>query len=220
VAGAGCDTNTFNFFLNRSTAIALTPNNGVVLSGLIVEVHGFRPDDTLPIEVVPLDRCRMAFVDQPLTFDQLQAGTFMTRQFQLAGEDGQNPETCKGLVVAEISVNCVGQAKGFCHAGNPCVTDEDCQSNVCNPNPPSNVGTCGVACGDGFPEAGEECDDDNTTSGDGCSSTCQIEAGSVCSGIPSMCGTPTPTIPSATPTPSPTPTVPTRTPTLTATATP
>ena len=211
VGGAGCDTNRFSFFLNRSIAIALTPNNGIVLNGLIVEVNGFQASDALPIEVVPLDRCRMSFVDQPLTFDTVQAGTFMTRTFQLQGVGGSDPEDCSGLVVAEISVNCVGQAKGFCHAGNPCVTGADCQSNVCAPNPGSNVGTCQVACGDGAVEAGEACDDGNTTSGDGCNSSCQIEAGSVCSGMPSVCGTPTPTLP---PTGTPTPTrTPTRTPT-------
>jgi cysteine-rich repeat protein len=35
-------------------------------------------------------------------------------------------------------------------------------------------------CGDGIVENGEQCDDGNTVSGDGCSSTCQKEAGPVC----------------------------------------
>jgi cysteine-rich repeat protein len=213
--GAGCDTNRFNFFLNRSIAVALNPNNGIVLNGLIVEVNGFQFFDKAPIDAVTIDRCRMSFVDQPLTFDSAQSGTFMTRTFQLTGVDGQNPEWCRGLVVAEISVNCIGQGKGFCHAGNPCVTDADCQSNVCAPNPGSNVGTCGLVCGDGVVEMGEACDDGNQTNGDGCSQACQIEAGSVCSGMPSLCGTPTPTWtptgtpthtalpPTATPTPTP-----------------
>ncbi|MBK9035747.1 MAG: tandem-95 repeat protein [Myxococcales bacterium] len=45
-------------------------------------------------------------------------------------------------------------------------------------------------CGDGTLQAavGEACDDGNTVSGDGCSSTCQIEAGAVCSGTaPTTC---------------------------------
>ena len=37
-----------------------------------------------------------------------------------------------------------------------------------------------VACGDGEPDVGEQCDDANTQGGDGCSATCQIEAGSDC----------------------------------------
>jgi cysteine-rich repeat protein len=213
-SGAGCDTNRFNFFLNRSIAVALTPNNGIVLNGLIVEMNGFQASDTLPLDVAPVDACRMTFVDQPLTFDAAQSGTFMTRTFQLTGVDGKQPQNCRGLVVAEISVNCIGQAKGFCQAGNPCVTDADCQSNMCAPNPGSNIGTCQAVCGDGVVETGETCDDGNTTSGDGCSATCQIEAGSVCGGMPSVCGTPTATsLPTGTPTATPTPTPPLPTPT-------
>ncbi len=39
---------------------------------------------------------------------------------------------------------------------------------------------CGTVCGNGVLEAGEQCDDGNTVSGDGCSSTCQIEQPAVC----------------------------------------
>jgi len=39
----------------------------------------------------------------------------------------------------------------------------------------SGIPTVGAVCGNGIIEAGEECDDGNTVSGDGCSSTCQIE---------------------------------------------
>src|SRR5262245_54637053 len=46
------------------------------------------------------------------------------------------------------------------------------------------------SCGDGFVGAGEGCDDDNTTGGDGCSSTCQVEEGWQCFGNdPSTCST-------------------------------
>nr|HEX4315222.1 DUF4215 domain-containing protein [Kofleriaceae bacterium] len=37
--------------------------------------------------------------------------------------------------------------------------------------------TAGAVCGNGIVEAGETCDDGNTTDGDGCSSTCQTETG-------------------------------------------
>ena len=37
-----------------------------------------------------------------------------------------------------------------------------------------------VACGDGSVAGNEQCDDGNTTSGDGCSSTCQLESGWIC----------------------------------------
>lgn len=49
--------------------------------------------------------------------------------------------------------------------------------------------TCVIAvCGDGVIGAGETCDDNNTNDGDHCSSSCQIETGSVCYGTPSVCG--------------------------------
>ncbi|HRI65721.1 MAG TPA: DUF4215 domain-containing protein, partial [Polyangium sp.] len=42
-------------------------------------------------------------------------------------------------------------------------------------------------CGNGTLEIGEPCDDMNTASGDGCSATCTIEQGYICSGAPSSC---------------------------------
>jgi cysteine-rich repeat protein len=44
-----------------------------------------------------------------------------------------------------------------------------------------NFGT--PICGDGITEAGEQCDDSNTVSGDGCSSTCQTEVCPTCPAI-------------------------------------
>ncbi len=45
-------------------------------------------------------------------------------------------------------------------------------------------------CGDGVIESGEECDDGNTLSGDGCSSTCQLEnTSALCAGVPTVSGT-------------------------------
>ncbi|MCE9579533.1 MAG: tandem-95 repeat protein [Deltaproteobacteria bacterium] len=47
----------------------------------------------------------------------------------------------------------------------------------------------GQPCGDGLVEAGEQCDDSNHTTGDGCSATCQVEVGATCTGTaPSTCG--------------------------------
>lgn len=52
-----------------------------------------------------------------------------------------------------------------------------------------NGGTGGVAsiCGDGAITGDEQCDDDNTAAGDGCSPTCTIEPGYACTGEPSVC---------------------------------
>lgn len=44
-------------------------------------------------------------------------------------------------------------------------------------------------CGDSAINAEEDCDDGNTTAGDGCSATCSIEAGYTCVKAPSACST-------------------------------
>jgi RHS repeat-associated protein len=81
-------------------------------------------------------------------------------------------------------------------------------TNQCDPHDPG-AGTCpnkeclntisAGACGDGVVDPIEECDDGNTTGGDGCSANCAVEPGYTCTGSPSVCA-PTPT-PTATPTP-------------------
>ncbi len=47
--------------------------------------------------------------------------------------------------------------------------------------------TARAACGDGILDALETCDDENTQAADGCTASCQVEAGYVCSGAPSLC---------------------------------
>ena len=42
-------------------------------------------------------------------------------------------------------------------------------------------------CGDGLVTGSEECDDGGTTTGDGCSASCEVESGYGCSGQPSVC---------------------------------
>jgi hypothetical protein len=48
-----------------------------------------------------------------------------------------------------------------------------------------------AVCGDGTVGRSEECDDGNTTGGDGCSATCELEAAApaLCAGVPSVAGT-------------------------------
>ena len=40
-----------------------------------------------------------------------------------------------------------------------------------------------TTCGDGVVDVGEECDDGGTSGGDGCSATCLVESGYVCSAL-------------------------------------
>jgi hypothetical protein len=51
-----------------------------------------------------------------------------------------------------------------------------------------NDNNCAIVCGNGYRETGETCDDGDTSSGDGCSSSCAIESGWNCStSHPSIC---------------------------------
>jgi cysteine-rich repeat protein len=195
---AACSTNRFNFFLNRSTAIALTPNNGIVLNGIIVEINDPNAD-TQPIDEVRVDKCRMSFIDQPLTYATLQSGTFMTRTFNLVDDRGN----CSGLVLAEIAINCIGEGKGFCRVGNPCVANQDCETGSCSSCTGAScngVGVCQSVCGNGMREFAPEtmnpsqlvgcliafpfglpsgsnceaCDDGNSSNCGTCNATCGI----------------------------------------------
>ncbi len=51
----------------------------------------------------------------------------------------------------------------------------------------TDTGTGDPVCGNGVVEAGEPCDDGNNATGDGCTLRCNIEAGWVCTGSPSIC---------------------------------
>ncbi len=52
---------------------------------------------------------------------------------------------------------------------------------VAEPTCPAGGGACTTQCGDGLIIGTEQCDDGNAVSGDGCSATCQEEAGFTCS---------------------------------------
>jgi fibro-slime domain-containing protein len=73
-----------------------------------------------------------------------------------------------------------GTGPGGIHdTGNGCSPFCTLEPNCKNPG-----GACTSTCGDGILTAGEQCDDGNTVSGDGCSSTCTVEAGWQCSQPP------------------------------------
>lgn len=55
--------------------------------------------------------------------------------------------------------------------GYDCVGGSDTSPSVCTP-----------ICGDGYRIGTEECDDNNLSTGDGCSDTCTIEIGYACEG--------------------------------------
>ena len=69
-----------------------------------------------------------------------------------------------------------------CDDGMPCTIQDKCMAKQCVGN--------SMTCGDGTVQTNcnEECDDGNTTSGDGCSSTCQSQPGLGCPFTPPLPG--------------------------------
>ncbi len=110
-----------------------------------------------------------------------------------SGDGCSNGSVEKGYICPIVNERCVAAACGDgiraygeeCDDGN--VKDGDGCSSRCKResgfacktilNEKSVCYTTGGKgkCGDGYIQYGEQCDDGNTTSGDGCSSTCQIE---------------------------------------------
>ncbi len=88
-------------------------------------------------------------------------------------------ETCTGSTAA-----CPGntlQSDGTsCDDGAACTVPDVCTAGVCHGN--ANI------CGDGTTQGGcgEQCDDGNTTSGDGCSAACQLENTPGCGAAPAV----------------------------------
>jgi cysteine-rich repeat protein len=102
-----------------------------------------------------------------------------------------------GTYYARVKAYSFGSApKTFAYEFSLTVTSI-CGNNVVDPGEDCD-GTAGcdascklpVACGNGAKQTGEDCDDGNTTAGDGCSDTCKVETGYVCTGTPSVCTTP------------------------------
>lgn len=77
--------------------------------------------------------------------------------------NGEKDSCSDGLVCSITSVKC-------CNT----VSDGNCE-NGCRIADPDCVEEGGLICGNGIEEFGEQCDDRNTKSDDGCSSTCQLE---------------------------------------------
>jgi fibro-slime domain-containing protein len=72
---------------------------------------------------------------------------------------------------ASTSVNSGGNSSAAGSSGTPPAIDPNC---------PPGGGACVTRCGDGIVSGEEACDDSNVNAGDGCSSTCSVEAGFDC----------------------------------------
>ncbi len=101
------------------------------------------------------------------------------------GSDGGGGGQDAGLICSGELVACSGGCRDLSsdalncgECGNACAAGLVCAGGACEPT-----------CGNGRLDTAEDCDDDNALSGDGCSSSCELEEGFTCAGAPSQCFT-------------------------------
>jgi len=88
-----------------------------------------------------------------------------------------DPSTCTGCGAFDCSLEDCDDTNAVTHPNQPEVCADPADNN-CDGVVTVDDASCSV-CGDGTVGAGEECDDHNTDDGDGCSSVCKIEPGSL-----------------------------------------
>ena len=90
--------------------------------------------------------------------------------------DDQNTANSDGW-----SSTCTIEANSVCSGGTTSSKDT---CSICTAGQPPNSGKTlwQAVCGDGLRAGAETCDDQNTSNGDGCSSTCTIESNYICTG--------------------------------------
>jgi MYXO-CTERM domain-containing protein len=99
-------------------------------------------------------------------------------------EDGW---TCAGAPSVCTDVDECALGTHTCHEHATCINASPGYACECNDGFSGDGMSCAPVCGDGQVVAGETCDDGGSEAGDGCSATCQEEAGWTCDGEPSTC---------------------------------
>jgi cysteine-rich repeat protein len=174
--------------LNKPHSLDLAPGEALVLSGIVRETHESHtaacPSGSTSVYESAHDGDRnMAFIDQPITYEMLQGGQFLSRSIPMVSRDDDSGTSATLFV--EISVNCAGSGRGICRAGSLCANDEDCETGHCEPDEDDDSQKrCVDYCGDADPsDAGEACDDGNTVECGTCNSTCtEPISGPLCAG--------------------------------------
>jgi cysteine-rich repeat protein len=154
-----------------------------------------RPQATFRIDGVPTSLTSLN-VEVPKANVPLIAVDFTATTSATSLPTINYPGTCTNALPRACTAN------SQCGDGNACTNDICLNGRCTNPTltcSDGNINTndsCNPAigcvytpnvCGDGSVAGGEPCDDGNTRSGDGCSASCQIEAGYTCTGSPSLC---------------------------------
>ena len=154
------------------TANPLGANDGLVAAiGTLADQDYFSFDVTIPGSSVNLTvddglgQCPLGFDSKMYLYDASGASSGVP----ITSDDDSGPEGCSTIS------STVDPVAASLAAGTYFVRVEALNNNATAPfyvfsaevNPP--------ACGDGLLQIGEQCDDHNVTSGDGCSATCALE---------------------------------------------
>jgi cysteine-rich repeat protein len=165
--------------LNKSIAVDLAPGEALVLNGMIRETHDDRsiscPNGDTSVQASNNEGDRvMQFVEQPITYEQLQGGQFLSRAIQMQSADDDT--NTASTVYVEIAVNCAGSGRGICRTGSLCAANDDCETNHCDPDPQDAAKRrCVDYCGNAVTDSGEQCDDGNTAACGTCSANCKAD---------------------------------------------
>ncbi len=175
VGGDGCSASCLN---NGSGSVGATCGDGVV--DFALQTGGEDCDDG---NTVSGDGCS----SQCLFEGSVPKGDFAICGNGGAPEKGEDCDDGNSVSGDGCSAQCLHEGTAQCayvcsDNQQSCKTNADCGAGA----------TCGPAktpcCGNGQKEAGEDCDDLNNLSGDGCSKQCLFEGSSLSYGTPSFCG--------------------------------
>ena len=179
-------------------------------SGIAVEAEAVAPGSIVPESMAPEAVTSVAMANASVTVAKLNIPC-VDGQVLLSSSGTwicANPPAAQQVCPSGSFLHCYTgppntMGVGVCEPGmTPCRSDgtgfEACTGDV-TPTPEAcdgldndcdgaaDEGCGGSVCGDGLIQAGEVCDDSNTTSGDGCTATCAVEPGYQCAGAPSVC---------------------------------
>jgi len=140
----------------------------------------------------------------PLTYHKDQTNTDNDRMGNVCDADDDNDgkldgaDTCPQGQTGWVSSADTDIDDDGCNAAEDSDTDGDSQPDITDNCPlvvnvdQKDMDTDGIGdacdCGDGIIPSGESCDDSNTANGDGCSSSCQVEAGYLCPSSSNLIG--------------------------------
>ena len=169
--------------------LAWEVNGGLLGPGIDNDIQMRSLDPTLPGTILfPSNQDQMQDLYGAIT----TAGPLLSEE-----EDIQNtgsyrtPLGPEAVTELEDRLESVGQPFNIGFRGECCQPNDGFVSfkGVGSNNPPFLIVEIKdpPQCGNGIIESGEQCDDEDTQNGDGCSQTCQIESGWSCSGEPSVC---------------------------------